>query len=285
MSACRNLIPLSLFLVLLGWALPACAERGGDDNGPDGLVEVELSTVGMDARSGTPVALLRDSISGEVVPIFIGLAEAEAILRALHEVSMPRPMTHDLMGEVIGALDARMERVIVHDIINGTYYGRLELRRNADGELLEIDTRPSDGLALALRTGARIAVTRKILQAGLDFDFRSPEGAEDVVQAAGITVVEAPGNLREELGLPGEPPGVLVSRVTGTAPEAGLEPGDLIIEVNGKILSRPLDFLDLLRQTPVGEEAEIVFLRGHDEHRVKVSTDVRASDPAETERL
>ncbi|MDQ2070721.1 bifunctional nuclease domain-containing protein [Natronospira bacteriovora] len=248
------------------------------------LVEVELATVGFDRNSGTPVALLREPESGEVVPIFIGLIEAQAILQGLHDIASPRPMTHDLLANTIAGLDASLEVLQVHELRNGTYYGRLLLRRSGGNEVTEIDTRPSDGMALAVRTGARIEVSREILRAGLDFDFQAPEGSGDIVQAAGITVVNATGELRQELGLPSDP-GVLVSSVRAAAREAGLQAGDLIIAVGERRPSSPLDFLDAIRAVPGEEKARIRYWREGEEYEIVVPTEVPREESAEHERL
>ncbi len=277
-------IPRNLsFLALVLLPLLAC---GGEGNTDEDFVHVELSTVGVDSYSGAPVALLRDPESGDVVPIFIGIAEAEAILRALHEVEMPRPMTHDLMGSILTELDADLERIVVHDLQDGTYYGRIELRvGDDDNGHRTIDTRPSDGFALAVRTGARIEVAREILQTEMEFDFRAPEGDENVVQAAGITVVEAATDLLEEMALPTDKGGVLISAVEPEAAAAGLEPGFLVLEVNGETVNSPMDFLDAIRATPSGEEAEILVRDQEDTQSIRVPTDVPERDDEEMETL
>ncbi|WP_406671941.1 bifunctional nuclease family protein, partial [Natronospira sp.] len=163
---------LSLAAILLALVISLGNPLANED---DELVTVELATVGLDERSGAPVALLREPDSGEVVPIFIGVMEAQAILQGLHEVSTPRPMTHDLLARTLSALDAEAISLQVHDLRNGTYYGRLMLRKDGQEALIEVDTRPSDGLALAVRSGTEIQVARKILRADLEFDFRAPE--------------------------------------------------------------------------------------------------------------
>ncbi|MCP1726719.1 bifunctional DNase/RNase [Natronospira proteinivora] len=247
----------------------------------DELVTVELSTVGLDRQSGTPVALLREPESGEVVPIFIGVVEAQAILQGLHEVDAPRPMTHDLLANTIQSLDAQLEALQVHDLRNGTYHGRLLLSRSGEDNI-RVDSRPSDGLALAVRTGSRIEVTRKILRADLDFDFEAPEGSQDVVRAAGITVVAADSELRQELELP-EDEGMLVSRVEGAAADQGIQPGDLILAVDEVRPDSPLAFLDAIRAA--GDSATLTIWRDGAELEITVPTDIPATREREQERL
>ena len=157
---------------------------GGTDSVP-----VELSTIGVDGRTGTPIVVLRDPQSGSVLPIWIGPAEAQAIALVLHGVVPPRPMTHDLMASLIAELRAEVEEVVVTDLRNNTYFGMVRLRVAGEKKIREVDSRPSDALALALRTGAPIRVARKVLAAAPEFDFIAPEGPNQVVQALGMTVV------------------------------------------------------------------------------------------------
>ncbi|MCP1676120.1 bifunctional DNase/RNase [Natronocella acetinitrilica] len=247
---------------------------------PDELVPVELATVGFDRLSGAPVVLLREPESGDVVPILVGVNEARAILMALHDVSVRRPMTHDLMHSLVGAIDARLERVMVDELRDGTYFGMLQLRKNASDETIMVDTRPSDGLALALRAGAMILVAPAILQHRPDLEF---EGLQDdeVVTALDITVVPVTAELREALGLPEDAEGVLVSRARGRAASAGISEGDLILSINGEVPRSPMDFLELVGETSTGARARIRYWDGNEEQEVELPTDVpmpRAED-------
>ena len=224
----------------------------------DELIAVELATVGAVPGSGAPVVLLRAPDSGGIVPIFIGYEEARAILLALRGIEAPRPMSHDLMLALITTLEADVERVVVDDMRAGVYYGAIELReRNSDRRLL-IDARPSDALALAVRAQADIQVAPAVLHAGSGIEF---EGQEDdpVVTALGITVVEATPALREALGLPDGPEGVVVSAVSAVTASYGVRAGALITAVNGALPVDPMHFLDLVRQTPADERVELEF--------------------------
>lgn len=238
---------------------------------PERLLAVELATVGMDQQSGAPIALLRDPDSGDVVPIVIGVDQARAILLAMHEVPLSRPQTHDLLVNILDDLDARLERVIVDSLEDGTYLGWLELRAPGDAEPRLIDTRPSDGLALAARTGATIAVAPEILEADVPFDFTPP--GEEVVTALGITVIAAQTDLREALELP-DAPGVVVSRAVGRAASAGLSRGALILQVNDRTPETPIEFLDAVSATPEDQQARIRFWLEGEEHTVELPTDV-----------
>ena len=124
-------------------------------------VPVELSTVGLDGRTGTPIVVLREPVSGGVLPIWVGVMEAQAIALALHGVVTPRPMTHDLMASLIAELRAEVDEVVVTDLRNNTYFGMVRLKVAGERKIRDIDSRPSDALALAVRTGAPIRVVKR----------------------------------------------------------------------------------------------------------------------------
>jgi uncharacterized protein len=128
---------------------------------------VEVTGVAVDPSTQMPIVLLREPESGRVVPIWIGLPEAEAIARAIEGVTPPRPMTHDLLASTVSSLGGRVDEVIISQQRAGTYYGVIRLT-SGGRDRVEIDSRPSDGLALALRTGATIRVARDLLLDSLD---------------------------------------------------------------------------------------------------------------------
>ena len=113
------------------------------------------------------IVILKTEDSERFLPIWIGPFEAQAIAVKLHDLWLPRPMTHDLMSSVIADLGARVERIVVTDIADGTFYARVLLI--ADGKSLEVDSRPSDAIALALRVDAPIYVEDSVLdEASID---------------------------------------------------------------------------------------------------------------------
>jgi len=248
--------------------LPA-AEEESTGAGPE-LVAAELVTVGVDLRMRAPVVLLRDTGSERVVPIWVGVAEAQAIARSLHGVNMPRPMTHDLMAELLLQSNVTVEEIVVNELREGTYYGLVRLRMGENDERREVDSRPSDALALALRTGAAIRVAESILEESPDLDFAAPEGEQQVVRTLGITVVKATAERRDEFELP-DRPGVLVRGVSGEAREKGLERGDLIVEVNGEVPEEPMDFFPAVRAAAEAGQVELRYWRDGEEHELELS--------------
>ncbi len=249
----------------------------------DELVAVELATVGMVPLTGTPVVLLREPTTGSVVPIFIGHNEAQAIVMAQRRIETPRPMTHDLTRDLIAALGGELKRVIVDELRDGTYLGVLELAVPGSDQPVRVDTRPSDGLALAVRTGAEILVAPAILEAGEDIPFEGLGDEHDVVTALGITVMAVSDELRQALDLPDQP-GVLVSATRSLAAMAGIQPGAMILKVNGQEVDSPMAFLDRVNETPADEKAQLVYWHLGERHELALDTDVPAATPRRERR-
>lgn len=127
------------------------------------MVEVELARMLISDVRGFQMIVLKEKAGPRNFPIFIGPAEAWAINRGLRGDSFPRPLTYDLMGNVITSLGGRLERVVVCDLRHDTYYAKLVIRRN--GDLVEVDSRPSDAIALATHVHAPIFVEEHVLEA------------------------------------------------------------------------------------------------------------------------
>jgi len=126
------------------------------------MIRMEIKGLLMDPVSNMPVVILRDTEKGHFLPIWVGLFEANAIALEMEKVATPRPMTHDLLRNVLAELDARVERVVINDLRENTFFARIHLARK-DGNL-SIDSRPSDAIALALRSQAEIFVEEEVLE-------------------------------------------------------------------------------------------------------------------------
>ena len=123
--------------------------------------QMTVHSLVMDPQSNTPIVILTDAGGDRHLPIWIGLLEATSIATQLEKVNFPRPMTHDLMKNVFDQLKVTVDRVEVCDLRDNTYYALIHLR--TDGETSRIDARPSDAIAIALRTGAPIYVKEEVL--------------------------------------------------------------------------------------------------------------------------
>jgi uncharacterized protein len=145
------------------------------------LVTVEVTGVGADPLTGTPAVLLRDPDSEQFVPIYVGPVEADAMDRALRRIRPPRPLTHELMGDLLAATGADLVNLIIDELREGTYHAALELRLRDRQGLVLLDTRPSDGVALALRNGSPILVARKVLRGQDEIEPPPRERAPEVL--------------------------------------------------------------------------------------------------------
>jgi uncharacterized protein len=128
------------------------------------MIEVRLSAVRVDLQSNTPVLLLTETEGlGRTLPIFIGAPEATAIAFAIQGVKPPRPMTHDLLREVVESLGATLERVVITELRSATYFAELRLKRG--DTVLTVSSRPSDAVALAVRTSSPLFVSDELMDA------------------------------------------------------------------------------------------------------------------------
>lgn len=124
-------------------------------------VEMKIKGLMIDPVSQMPIIILKRPDQETVLPIWVGIFEANAIAMQLERIASPRPMTHDLLCNVIEALKARVERVVITDLKENTFFALVHLERN--GEKLAIDARPSDAMALALRVHVPILVEESVL--------------------------------------------------------------------------------------------------------------------------
>ena len=125
-------------------------------------VEMKIRGLLLDPVTNTPIVILKDSGSDTVLPIWVGVYEANAIALEIEKVSTPRPMTHDLIKNVLTGLDAHVHKVVVTELKDDTFYAVIWMER--EGHVISIDSRPSDALALALRVDCPIFVEDEVLK-------------------------------------------------------------------------------------------------------------------------
>lgn len=143
------------------------------------MVEVKIESIRVSLMSQYRVVILKDTASNRYLPIWIGPYEADAITIHLQDVQVPRPLTHDLIIKVIEELGAKVERVVVSELNNDTFYAHVIL--TVDGKETSIDSRPSDAVALAVRAGCSIYVEDEVMErAGVVPDEESTVGDEDL---------------------------------------------------------------------------------------------------------
>ena len=144
------------------------------------LIEMSIKGLMIDPISNMPIVILRDADNQRVLPIWVGPVEANAIALQIENVAPPRPMTHDLLRNVLGELGARLARVIITNLRDNTFYAYLELQRA--GETMLIDARPSDAIALSLRMKAPVFVDLRVLDQAKSVDVSSEQADRERMQ-------------------------------------------------------------------------------------------------------
>ena len=137
--------------------------------------EVVIKALLVDPSNNSPVVLLKDRTSRKALPIWIGEAEAISIAYGLQSEDFPRPLTHVLMKQMIEDLGAKIDKVIIKAVLDGTFFASIYLR-DAQGGVMEFDSRPSDSLALSLRSGCQILVEDEVFSSEA---IESPFAEED----------------------------------------------------------------------------------------------------------
>jgi bifunctional DNase/RNase len=133
------------------------------------LIEMKVSGLTIDPITNTPIVILKDLQEKKAIPIWIGLFEASAIATELEKINFSRPMTHDLMHDILKILNVEITSVEICDLKNNTFFANIHVLRA--GQSFVIDARPSDAIALALRAGAQIFVDDQVIEKSRSIDF------------------------------------------------------------------------------------------------------------------
>lgn len=142
------------------------------------MIQMKVMGIALDTRTGSPIVVLHDKENRRALPIWIGSAEASSIIRKIENLSVSRPMTHDLIISMIEKTGYKLSKVEINDVEKETYYAIIYLEKE-NGETIEIDARPSDAIAVAIRVNAPIYVSAKVLSAG----SVSTDSAKDAQEA------------------------------------------------------------------------------------------------------
>ena len=225
------------------------------------MVQVKVQRVGFDPISRLPVVLLLDEAQTRMMPIWIGPSEARAIESELRGEPTPRPLTHDLLKNILVQVGVEFEKVVVSELKDSTYYAQIYL--STAGAPLEIDSRPSDAIALALRFERPIFVAKGLLESAFPVETESPQVHNGLASThvAGVTVQNISADLAGYFQLD-DTNGVLVADVdaagqveqAGTLPEQ-LQRGDIILAVAGQTIHNIAEFQDKMG-VQVGEVGE-----------------------------
>jgi uncharacterized protein len=131
------------------------------------MLEMSLVGVRVELPSNQPIVLLKEVSGDRYLPIWIGAVEATAIAFALQGIETPRPMTHDLMRDILAQTDVQVDRIVISDLVEQTFYATIKM--GIDGRSMEVSSRPSDAIALAVRINAPIFASEEVLeQAGIE---------------------------------------------------------------------------------------------------------------------
>ncbi len=223
-------------------------------------VRVEVANVGFDDESGAHFVLLEDVSGKRALQILIGDEEARAIMFEMHGIKAERPMTHDLLRNIIEKTGNHVDRVVITGLHNEVYYADIYL----DHGQPRLDSRPSDAIALAMGVGAPIFVADNLLQptTGLHRREASTATLPETFAAEGIVVQALSMPIASYFGTQPQS-GVLVASVSDAAEHAGLFRGDIVIAVDGHPVHTPTDFVAALAAARDRPGVALTVMRGN----------------------
>ena len=262
----RSRVTLAAALLLLLtfptglWGAPTAADE----------VVMQVRSVTIDRTSNSPVVVLHNEEQGKALPIWIGHFEAQAIAMEMEGISGPRPLTHDLMKKIIEELEAEVERVVIDDLRNQTYYASIHLLSH--GNQLRIDSRPSDAIALALRFRKPILVNGTLLLGDGAVELGTGgQRSGGVGRLWGLTLQDVTAELARFFELD-EGQGILVSDVTRDAVAGEVRRGDIITSVNGQAVRTLVEIEARAKQIENGASVELGVRRKGAEVRVSFAS-------------
>lgn len=248
----RHRLQLWVLVVLGCFAAAACRTQEKTE------VEVEVRSVGFDNASNAPVVVLQDHDRKIALPIWIGPAEAQSIAMQMQGINPPRPMTHDLIKEILDGFGVEFQRVLIQDMKDSTYYARIFL--HAGRHDLQIDSRPSDAIALAVRFHRPIFVAVALMKGDGAIDLQHQAPSASTIKFSGITIQNLTDELAEYFGVP-RGRGVVVADVARDTPD-GLQRGDVILEMDGTAVTGVGDLAQRMHALQHGTPAHLSVQRG-----------------------
>jgi hypothetical protein len=240
------------FLVL--WAWPLSLEASQEET----AVEMALKNIVLDPLSQAPVVLLESSKEKKPLPIWIGVEEATSIALEMKKIPMPRPNTHDLIRNILQGVGAAVQRITITDVRNDIYYATIAVKLK--GQDYQIDSRPSDAIAVALRMKAPIYASIKVLDKAKQLG--SGKSSSETYRNLGIQAQDLTPELASLFDLNAKA-GILVADVElgGAAAQAGLQRGDVILKVNEKSLQKTAELESFIQTAKKGEQLKLEVLR------------------------
>jgi bifunctional DNase/RNase len=258
---------LGRFLLLCGLLLShgTIAAQGLVDDG----LEMQVKGVAMDPYGNTPIVILEDAEGHRAFPIWIGLPEAEAIARAMEGIPTPRPMTHMLMQNVLHDLRVRVDRIVINDLRNNTFYASIFLQQGS--KTLTVDARPSDAIALALGVKAPIFVSKHVLGAVRTVTISDSASPQHATKKFGMHLQSLDAALAGAFHLT-DTDGVLVAFVEAgsQAERYGIRRGDVITDADGRHVKNLQELLQIFTAKQVGQNLVLQVTRDRQARMVRL---------------
>ena len=250
----RSIAAWCVILVGLWAILAGCAcNRAADSD----AVKVEVANVGID-QDGAPYVMLEDSAGGRSLPIGIGESEAQSIALELHGLNPGRPLTYDLIKNILDTTGNHVDRVEVNDLRGDTYFAIILL----DHGRHSVDSRPSDAIAVALATKAPIYVSARLFESGAT-DVNAPDHTPPAVHGLGLTVQELSPDIAKYFTAKADT-ALLVADVSVEAGRAGVTRGDLLTAIGASQVRSLTDFGHNLARLGRGQTVAVTLERdGH----------------------
>ena len=163
------------------------------------MIEMKVRGLTLDPLTNVPIVILRELDGERALPIWVGIFEAHAIAREIENFQTPRPMTHDLIKNLVEGINGNVSRVVVHDLKDNTFYAEIHLGLN--GTEVIVDSRPSDAIAIALRMSAPIFVEEKLLDEAksIEFSEHAEAGSAEEAEKAEKALDEDPEDIKRWL--------------------------------------------------------------------------------------
>lgn len=236
MHSFMTLIAVAFLIWLPGDSPTGLLMTQASESGTPGTIEMKVRGVTIDQNTQQPVVLLVDMKEKKGLPIWIGTNEARAIAMEIEGVSTPRPLTHDLIMNILTGLQTTLEKITITDLKENTFYALLSLKGKKGS--ITIDSRPSDAIALALRVKAPIFVAQKVMKEAQMINLVTELPQEKWEEKFGFHIQELTPELSEYFRV-GDAQGVLVVEVNKESPgeKSGLRQGDIITAVDDSSVS------------------------------------------------
>ncbi|HXN86146.1 MAG TPA: bifunctional nuclease domain-containing protein [Candidatus Binataceae bacterium] len=259
--------------MLIAAAACACTRHGpasgsAQYSSSGGEIKVEIAKVGVDRDTGAHFVLLEDRAKDRGLSILVGDGEAAQIMLEMHGLKSPRPLTEDLLRDVLQQTGNHVDKVVISDLRDEVYYAKIFL----DGGKHDVDSRPSDAIALAVGTHAPIYVRERLLQPSSELKMGAGERVPKNAHAFGISVQDLTPALAIYFKVEPES-AVLVDEVGADAKSAGVERGDLLIGIDGNGVAGVADFDRQIAALKGGVPVILTIKRGSAEKSITVRPD------------